>query len=74
MLRSIAIVSPDCGSVAIGGTANVLSSDTVWQEKSSSPRTFSSGRYYLTIMPGRLSGRLSDSTKMEPEYMSPLTE
>jgi parallel beta-helix repeat protein len=77
MLKSIAIVvlliAVQSPSTA---TAAVLSSDTVWAgEVSVSEDILVPAGVTLTIMPGTIiKVALSDSTKMEPEYMSPLTE
>jgi parallel beta-helix repeat protein len=77
MLRAIAIVfilvwvqSPSAA------TAAVLSSDTVWAgEVIVSEDILVPAGVTLTIMPGTtIRVALSDSTKMEPEYLSPLTE
>ena len=77
MLRAITIVflliAVQSQSTA---TATVLSSDTVWAgEVIVSEDIVVPAGVTLTIMPGTtVRVALSDSTKMEPEYMSPLTE
>ena len=77
MFRAIAVVflllAVQSQSVA---TATVLSSDTVWAgEVIVSEDILVPTGVTLTILPGTtIRVALSDSTKMEPEYMSPLTE
>jgi hypothetical protein len=77
MYKSIAIILLlfvlQAPSAAIGA---VLTSDTVWSgEVSVSEDVLVPEGITLTVMPGaiiRISP--SESTKMEPEFMSPLTE
>jgi parallel beta-helix repeat protein len=77
MLRAITIA---CLLIMVelpsAATATVLSSDTVWAgEVIVSEDILVPAGVTLAVMPGTtIRMAISDSTKMEPEYMSPLTE